>query len=49
MVKAIEDAELVPTVLEPTREFAAMLKRRGWRGKRMGHNHETFETIWKSK
>jgi hypothetical protein len=38
-----------PTVIDPTPEFAAMLKRRGWRGKRVGHDFETRETVWRPK
>jgi hypothetical protein len=46
-VKGLQDAGYKPAVIDPTREFAAMLKRRGWRGKAMGHNFETTETVWR--
>jgi hypothetical protein len=42
-------AGYTPTVIDPTREFAAMLKRRGWRGKTIGHDFETRETVWRPK
>ena len=45
----IQNAGYKPAVIDPTPEFAAMLKRRGWRGKRVGHNFETFERIWRPK
>jgi hypothetical protein len=38
-----------PAVIDPTAKFAAMLKRRGWRGKAVGHDFETRETIWRPK
>lgn len=46
-VKAIEDAGMRPAVIEPTKEFAAALKRLGWRKKTVGSTLETCETIWK--
>jgi hypothetical protein len=48
-VDAILRAGYRPAVLEPTKEFAAMLKRRGWHGKRVGHDFETRETVWRPK
>ena len=48
-VDAILRAGYHPTVIDPTPEFAAMLKRRGWRGKRVGHDFETRETVWRPK
>jgi len=48
-VTDIEDAGLRPTVIDPTKEFAAMLKRRGWHGKQFGRTFETRETIWRPK
>jgi hypothetical protein len=38
-----------PTVIDPTKEFAAMLTRRGWRGRLMGRSFETRETVWRPK
>lgn len=46
-VQLIEYAGLKPTVIDPTREFAAALKRRGWRGKQMGRTFASREVIWK--
>jgi hypothetical protein len=46
-VKGLQDAGYKPAVIDPTREFAAMLKRRGWRGKTAGHDFETTETVWR--
>jgi hypothetical protein len=48
-IKGMQDAGYKPAVIDPTPEFAAMLRRRGWRGKRVGHNFETRETIWRPK
>jgi hypothetical protein len=48
-VKGAQDAGYNPSVIDPTREFAAMLKRRGWRGQMVGHDFETRETIWKPR
>jgi len=48
-VKAIEDAGLLPTVIEPMRGFAETLRRRGWRGKQTGRTFETRETVWRPK
>lgn len=48
-VFAISGAGLQVSVIEPTPEFAATLKRRGWRGKRRGRSFETFETVWQPK
>lgn len=46
-VKAIEDIGFQPSVIDPTPEFAAALKRRHWRGKMMGRTFETRETVWR--
>lgn len=48
-VNGISDAGLTATVIDPTPEFAAALKRRGWHGRLMGRSFETRETIWKLK
>lgn len=48
-VKDAQDAGYKPTVIDPTQEFAAALKRRGWRGKKMGWSFETYETVWRPK
>ena len=48
-VQNIEKAGLLPSVIEPNREFAASLKRRGWVGKRTGHDFETTEMVWRPK
>jgi hypothetical protein len=49
MIRDIEEIGGRPAVLEPTKEFSAMLKRRGWRGTATGHTFETRETIWRPK
>ena len=48
-VKAIDDAGFIPAVIEPTVEFAALLKRRGWVSRQTGRSFETRETVWKPK
>ena len=48
-IKGIFDAGLIPTVIDPTPEFAAALKRRGWHGKLVGQSFETYETIWRCR
>ena len=48
-VENISNAGLMPTVIDPTPEFAAVLKRRGWHGKSVGQTFETRETIWHRK
>ena len=48
-VKAIEAAGYKPSVVDPTPEFAAALRRRRWRGKRRGSTFENTETIWKPR
>jgi hypothetical protein len=48
-VQNIEKAGLLPSVIEPNREFAASLKRRGWVGKQVGRTFETRETVWRPK
>lgn len=47
LIDAIRAAELRPVVVEPTREFAAVLSRRGWkrRSHRFGIEHEE---VWRS-
>ena len=37
---------LIPTVIDPTRELAATLKRRGWRGRMCGTTFEDRERVW---
>ena len=46
-VQNIEKAGLLPSVIEPNREFAASLKRRGWVSKQHGRTFESREMIWK--
>lgn len=48
-VNGISDAGLTATVIDPTPEFAAALKRRRWHGRLVGRSFETSETIWKLK
>lgn len=48
-VSGMQGAGYKPIVLDPTPEFAAMLKRRGWRGKAVGHDFETRETRWRPR
>ena len=48
-VQRIEEAGLRPTVIDPTPEFAAALKRHGWSGRLVGRSFETRETIWRLK
>jgi hypothetical protein len=49
MIERMRSTNYKPAVIEPTKEFAAMLKRRGWRGTATGHTFETRETIWRPK
>ena len=46
-VKGIQEAGYNPSVIDPTPEFAAALKRLMWRGKLVGRTFETRETVWK--
>ena len=46
-IKGIEEAGYKPSVIDPTPEFAAALKRLGWRGRQKGTTFETRETIWR--
>ena len=46
-VNGAQEAGYKPAVIDPTPEFAAILKRRGWRGKDVGHDFETRETVWR--
>ena len=46
-VKGAQEAGYKPAVIDPTPEFVATLKRRGWRGKVVGHDFETRETVWR--
>jgi hypothetical protein len=49
MIRDIEEIGGRPAVLEPTKEFAAMLKRRGWRGKQFGRSFEDSEGVWRPR
>jgi hypothetical protein len=49
MIRDIEEIGGRPVVLEPTKEFAAMLKRRGWASKVTGKRTIERETIWRPK
>jgi hypothetical protein len=48
-VSAIRKIGSLPAVIEPTKEFASILTRRGWRGKQVGRTFETRETVWRPK
>lgn len=48
MIVALRLAGLIPCVVDPTIEFAAALKRRGYRGREVGTTFEDRETIWKA-
>lgn len=45
-IAAINDAGFIPAIIDPTRELAAALKRRGWDSKREGSCFEDRETVW---
>lgn len=49
MVREIVAAGYKPSVIDPTPEFAAALKRRRWHGKRRGSTFENIETIWRPR
>lgn len=38
---------LTPAVIDPTRELAATLTRRGWTGRQVGSTFEDRETVWR--
>ena len=46
LLVGIDDAGLIPHVIEPTREFAAALKRNGWR-ERLVNTKDGRERVWK--
>ena len=43
---AIKSAGMIPCVVDPTRELAATLERRGWKSKQHGTTFEDRETRW---
>ena len=45
-IDGIKQAKMIPTVIDPTRELAATLKRRGWKSKDVGTTFEDRETVW---
>lgn len=45
-IDGIKQAGLIPVVIDPTRELAATLQKRGWRGSARGSTYETRETVW---
>lgn len=47
-VEGIRAAHLIPTVIDPTREFAAMLKRRKWVENTHFPSHGSYEHVWSS-
>lgn len=49
MTRTVENAKangLIPVILDPTRELAATLRRRGWKPRDAGSTIEDRETIW---
>ena len=46
-LKGLVDAGYKPAVIDPTKEFAETLRRRGWKGRLCGSDFETFEYVWK--
>ncbi|MBR2118482.1 MAG: hypothetical protein IJ935_07390 [Afipia sp.] len=45
-LEGIRAEGLKPTVIDPTRELAATLRRRGWRGRSKGTTFDDRETVW---
>lgn len=45
-IEGIKAAGLIPQVIDPTRELAAALTRRGWKPRECGTTFEDRETIW---
>jgi hypothetical protein len=43
---AIEAGGLIAQVIDPTRELASTLRRRGWRGRKTGRSFEDREEVW---
>lgn len=43
---AIKADRLIPCIVDPTRELAATLSRRGWKSKQHGSTFEDRETRW---
>ena len=48
-VAGLRAAGYRPAVIEPTREFAEMLARRGWIKRSVGNTLETREKIWRPR
>lgn len=46
-IEGIKAAGLIPTVIDPTRELAATLTRRGWKARDEGSTFEDTETVWR--
>jgi hypothetical protein len=47
-IAGVKAAGLLPVVVEPTRELAATLSRRGWKPHDEGTTFEDCETVWTS-
>ena len=45
-IAGIKTAGLLPSIIAPTRELAATLKRRRWKSKDEGTTFEDRETVW---
>ncbi len=45
-IQAIIDVGLKPTIIDPTRELSATLRRRGWAYRQEGSTFEDRETVW---
>ena len=45
-IAGIKTAGLLPSIISPTRELAATLKRRRWKSKDEGTTFEDRETVW---
>lgn len=46
-IESIKAAQLIPAVIDPTRELAATLTRRGWKSRHEGSTFEDMETVWR--
>lgn len=46
---AIRTSGLNPVIIDPTRELAAALRRRGWKSHVVGSNFDDRETVWKPR
>lgn len=48
-IDGVRHAGLTPAVIDPTAEFAAALKRRGWKGRLVGSSFEDRESVWRPR